>query len=945
MSSMVNADACEREPIRIPGRIQSHGILLVINPATLLIEQASANASVWFSCSVDAVINSPLQQWVSDVGDVLSSYIAVLEPGQVRWLRLTNKQSNDVYDGCFHRTQEHCILEVERSEASEAQNILREQRELENSLTHLQDAPGLAALCSRITVEVQKVTGFDRVMVYRFDAEWNGAVVAETLNPGLTSYLGHHFPASDIPAQARATFLDSRVRMIAQVDFVPSALCPELNPTTASPVDLTCAITRSPSPIHLEYLRNMGVEATLTISLVSAGRLWGLIACHHLVPRFVSYGRRSACALIGIFSSGLLVAKEEAEDVLDSERLQKINDKLMEAMRKSEDLVYGLVRFSPNLLDLTNSEGAAVALIFEGKWTLIGHVPPLEYINRIVSWLNVAHPTTDVFITDNLTAYFADAAEFAHVASGLMMISIPKVQRNYILCFRPEVARTIEWAGQPTKFAAISDPLTLHPRQSFKTWREVVRGKSTPWKAYEVRAAHALRKAIIELDLTRQVNKERTARTESEIEKQRFAFLAEAGAVLGASLERDFNLREFARLAVERIADWVVIYGRDPQTGPFERLHVHHKTSQGAAIAADIQAFAGLDRFAKSPVSAVFRDAQPVLMSRVNTRWLKQIHESESYCAFVSQRLGMRSVIIVPVVIRGAIVGAVKLVRSEDTRRFTRADVELAASLSQRLASALDNAELYTQAQQAIQAREQVMGVVSHDLRNPLGAVTLNAQRLRHRLRKITEGPLDERMDSILLLVDKSCKRMSALIDNILNVAKIDAHQMRVELAPVDLGALLRDAVDMLEPIATQRGVHLALEAATVDRVACEAERVMQVLSNLIGNAIKFSPAGGRVTIRAGEDAQHCQVTVADEGPGIPPDHLVHVFDRFWQAQQTDKRGAGLGLSIAKGIVEAHGGRIWVESYVGKGSLFHFTLYRASVMLEVSAKNLGADPL
>jgi signal transduction histidine kinase len=320
---------------------------------------------------------------------------------------------------------------------------------------------------------------------------------------------------------------------------------------------------------------------------------------------------------------------------------------------------------------------------------------------------------------------------------------------------------------------------------------------------------------------------------------------------------------------------------------------------------------------------------EPLLVPRITQDWVDSIAPTPEYARFLRDRLGFESLIAAPLTARGRRLGLIKFVRADPVRRFGKDDLQLARELARRVAIALDNALLYNASQEAIQAREHVLGVVSHDLRNPLGAIQLSTEAMKRRLH--TTLPEAGRMsfEASIQKIENSCKRMRGLIEDVLNLAKLEAGSFHVEKKEVTTESLLTEAFDMLEPLALSKSIDLAAESSRdACVVRCDPERIMQVFSNLVGNAIKFTPEHGRIRMRVESEPKAVVFTVEDNGPGISPEDLPHIFDRFWQANRASRQGAGLGLAIAQGIVEAHGGKTWVESTVGVGTRFSFTLPR-----------------
>jgi signal transduction histidine kinase len=270
--------------------------------------------------------------------------------------------------------------------------------------------------------------------------------------------------------------------------------------------------------------------------------------------------------------------------------------------------------------------------------------------------------------------------------------------------------------------------------------------------------------------------------------------------------------------------------------------------------------------------------------------------------------------------------GALTLVTSSSGRRFNTGDLALAVDIARRAAIVVEHARLFHEAQQATRARDDILAVVAHDLRNPLNTVSMAASLM------LENTPMDRPQERRQVeIVRRAADRMNRMIQDLLDVKRLETGRLGIEPKPETAAALICDTLDMLRPLAASSTILLESNVAeNLPAVLADAARIQQVLSNLVGNAVKFTPRDGRVTVCAERINDEVRFSVIDTGPGIPAEQLPHIFGRFWQAKSTDRRGIGLGLAIAKGIVEAHQGRIWVESSVGLGSTFYFTLPVAS---------------
>lgn len=485
-------------------QIQPHGVVLVLQEPDLTVLQASRNVSRLLGRSAEDLIGQDLEEiFDSYQADKLLRGLAadnldLMNPTKV-WVRRIGDDYG-VFDAIFHRSGDgFVVLELEPSLLQDNIPFLGFYHLTRGSINQLEVGASLTQFFQIIVQEVRKVTGFDRVMLYRFDQDNHGEVMAEDKAPEMESYMGLHFPESDIPEPARRMFVSNWIRTIPDATAEPIDLYPPLNPQTHQPTDLTLSILRSPFPCHLDYLHNMGVGSSLTISLMKDHKLWGLIACHHRTPRQIPYELRKACEFLGRVIFSEIANREEEADHHYRLKLSQVQASLINAMSRQDNFIDALVQSDPNLLDLANATGAAVC--FNGRWKTVGRTPAEEELNYLAQWL-AKHVQEDVFYTDSLPQVYFEAERFKAIASGLLAIPISK--RSFVLWFRPEVIQTVNWGGDPNQayeLKGTAENPQLCPRQSFALWKETVRLKSLPWQAVEVKAALEFRKAIVNIVL------------------------------------------------------------------------------------------------------------------------------------------------------------------------------------------------------------------------------------------------------------------------------------------------------------------------------------------------------------------------------------------------------------------------------------------------------------
>lgn len=723
---------CAQEPIHIPGSIQPHGCLLAIDAATGKVLQVSANSLDWLGVAPDDLLGrAPADALPVAIADALKPTLRAAPSAQAAALVISGRQ----LDVCLQRGAGVVLAEL--TAATPAVHADGAESGVGRTLEQLAACREVLQFAGVLAEAVRSLTGFDRVVTYRFDVDGHGEVVAESKVDELMPYLGLHFPESDIPAQARELYLRNGVRAIADARYRPVPLVPSLRPDTGLPLDLSLASLRSVSPVHLEYMANMGVRASMSISLVVGGRLWGLVSAGHRMPRELPLTLRRACETIGRIASLQIGALEALDQQQRRESKMAPLRNLVERLRTGGgELLERLVGDPESMHTLARADGFAI--VVGEKVHGAGVRPPLLEVLRLAQWLQDRALSGGVLQTRQLGIDEPQWASLHSAASGLLAFAMPVGARGCVMWFRGEQPHTVDWGGNPHK-AVDTDPAEgparLHPRKSFALWKEVVRGRAEPWTAAEVEAALELRRSAVEVDLAQQVARERAA----------------------------------------------------------------------------------------------------------------------------------------------------------------------------------------------VRARDDVVAVVSHDLRTPMSVVVMQAEIIQ-RLLGDKQDESAQRLRTAAQTIQRAGGRMATQLDELLDIAKIEAGRFAVAPQRMRAIELVQDARDLLSALAQAKGIALVVTQADDLIVRADPERIFQVFSNLIGNAIKFMPGGGRIEMAACQRGAICEFSVSDSGVGIAPDQLARIFDRYWQLKPSIAGGAGLGLYIAKGIVEAHGGTIRAESEVGRGTRFVFWL-------------------
>ena len=484
--------ACDLEPIRIPGAIQPHGRLLALSAQTLELIAYSDN---W----PPELLTQAMTELPTEAIRSLLPDEAPVALGAVAAQTMT-----------AHLTDQHVILEFEEPPPISAGDapIYSLTRAF---LPRLQQVSALVPLADMVAAEMKRLSGFGRCLVYRFDDAGHGEVLAEQLDAGYDSYAGHHFPATDIPKQARELYVLNPFRLIADANYAPVALRITRPGLAATAVDLSRAQLRSVSPVHLEYMRNMGTLASMSASVVVNGKLWGLISCHHDSPRTLPGAVRLACEHLGQLLALQVQAQESKQDVAERLELRQVTLSVINHLAESDGSLRNLVAQPALALGVAAAGGVAVVLDDE-VWTA-GEVPQNDQIVPLADW--IAGLCHEVFESSALAQVYPPAAAFQEIGAGVLALSISQVHRHVVIWFRPETVQTITWAGNPAKNALQTDG-RIHPRRSFESWAEEIRGTSLRWTPSQVGAVQELRQALIGIVLRRA---EELAAAASELER------------------------------------------------------------------------------------------------------------------------------------------------------------------------------------------------------------------------------------------------------------------------------------------------------------------------------------------------------------------------------------------------------------------------------------------
>lgn len=490
----VDLTNCDKEPIHIPGKVQSHGFLIAIDKNDLTIKYLSENTADFLSIVPRKLLDQPVS--------ILSEYIKqepVFNVEDLLALGIIRKSFDAISPHPVDINGEPFYLIISSSSNDwllEFEPVTLQydiQSLIGRSASVMLQGKSVSALLKGAAVEVKKLIGYDRIMIYKFLDDGHGEVVAEEKNDNLEPFFGLHYPASDIPKQARELYKLNLTRLIADVNTEDS---PILTYQENTPLDLTNGGLRAVSPIHIQYLKNMGVDSSFSISLICNGELWGLIACHNYSPKFIDYKAREGSKLIGEILSSALEYRQAEEDSEMVEHFKDTASVLLEHLNRDKYLVDALTKHSKTLLDVTN--GTGVAIIFENDLKTLGRVPDERSIWELADWLKENNDES-IYYTHRLSEIFNPAKKYKDIASGMLACSISKDPDEVIIWFKPEQISTVNWAGNPDKPVSSSENgvASLSPRKSFETWSQVVNNTSDKWLPEEITSVLRIREIIV----------------------------------------------------------------------------------------------------------------------------------------------------------------------------------------------------------------------------------------------------------------------------------------------------------------------------------------------------------------------------------------------------------------------------------------------------------------
>lgn len=552
-----DAEVCENIPLHNTNFVQSYGFLLVTD-YDLKVIQWSDQLPSFLGIRDEELENQDLKEFlvVQQYQEIRKKIADKKVQDHIPMDLIFSTIHNTVqFKALLHIKEEYLILELEETQANPILPFAKLYQEIKYISAILKVTGDVDDLSQKAAENLRALSGFDRIMIYCFDDEWNGQVIGEASKDDMVKYMGFHFPSSDIPKQARQLYLKNPYRMIPDTLSTTHALVPNKNRANNGYTDLSDCNLRSVAQVHIEYLKNMGIQASMSVPIIKDQKLWGLIACHHQTAKQLTYEMRSAFELLATLISEQISSRHTQKQLERRVLLFTQLGKLVQTMSESQDFVKDLLEGKGNLLSLMNLSGAIV--LYENNYVVQGEIPPRDFVEKLMEWHKKEH-THYLYYSHNLPLEYEPAKAFSDIASGVIFLPLAMERNYYIVGFRKEYIQTIQWAGNPEHAQSLpNDVNALHPRNSFSIFRETKRYHSKKWDNIEVEVADTLLKATLEIILKSQIMNRMIA----EEQVYQLSVVAQKTANSVITLDRYGNVEwmndSFSTLAGQRLKDVV----------------------------------------------------------------------------------------------------------------------------------------------------------------------------------------------------------------------------------------------------------------------------------------------------------------------------------------------------------------------------------------------------
>jgi PAS domain S-box-containing protein len=979
-SPEIDLSLCEQEPIHIPGAIQPHGAMLAARIDSWLVTHASANLATFLEHQPKSVLGQPLEEVIGDAARGIMKAVAASDRTALNRCGFFRRQDGETIHLRAFPSGRHICVDIEREDVKESRAASME--DLQSLIENLRQATGRVELCELVARGLKEISGYDRVMAYRFDVAGHGEVIAEACAEHLQAYLGHRYPASDIPKQARQLYLRQRVGMIADSNYEPATLLTDPNFHDGTPLDLTHSTFRSVSPVHREFMRNMNTAASLTIGLADGPNLWGMLVCHHATARIAGPGLRRVAQVIGELVSLLLMSLGEVERTAERLKREATLNALLDKLSAHTPLPEALILAEDKLLDLVGASGAV--LRFAGAVYTVGRTPPVLAAERALNELST-EAGNETLAVDDLGLRHRDLADCTIHGSGALLLPLAPGGDNAILWFRPELLQTITWGGNPYEHAT-ADPITgrLCPRASFEAWKEIVRGRSAAWAEADLAVArklgHILERKCAEATIVEYAKREQLYSAMVESSNDAILTYTSDGIVTGSNRSAEHLFGFAGRNAVGKAVDLII-----PSEWHYEFRGVSAKVNRGEKVDHFEMTRTNEDgsnisiSLSISPIKAstgtvigaamVARDiteqkkSQQVLQECLSNMPQGLVMFNSLGQLVVCNRQYMEMYSLSAEVIKlGCTFRDIIAVRKQNGTFEGDVDdlyAKAASGTAMRFSNSYQKSDGRTiqvshqplkeggwisthddvtdqlalraaviKAEAANEAKSRFLSTMSHEIRTPMNGVMGTIDLLR-------VSQLDGEPRRLVDLLHESAAALLNILNDILDFAKIEAGAVTLTPEPTGTARLVSMVRETLEHAAERKGLSIAIDIATdvPENMLIDPMRLRQILGNLLFNAIKFTSHGSVTTkVTRGVDQLGNPVVlfaVSDTGIGMSPDQIARLFQPFTQADESTTRkfgGTGLGLSISRHFAKLMGGEIEVASELGVGSVFTLCL-------------------
>jgi len=849
-------NVCAKEPIHIPGSIQPHGYMLILNTEFVIVK-ASKNCEHLFAQPLEEILNKPLNQFMKH--HHIKDFENLKSEGE-----LTPTRSSEViiaeikYDCIIHKTGDLHIIELEASRKSANDLNYRDfYHDVMAFSIQLQRVPDQNTLFDYVVQEIQRLTGFARVKLYQFDDFWNGKVIAEYKEDHMPSYLGFSFPHSDIPKQARDLYAKNYLRLIPSIQYEPVPILPDDKDNNQKPIDLSFAVTRSVSPIHLEYLRNMGVEASMSISIMQDDRLWGLIACHHHKPLHVPYAIRMSAELFGHTFSALLFNLKQSERLNDERARETAIRELSSLLNLSHNLINTLENNYHIIFKAIEAEG--FILYMEGKFFSSGLTPSPRFCNELILWLEDNKNSQIFAINSFLTETTLKPKEHTNM-SGALIVPLNENTSNYIIWFREEQIKKVTWAGKPEKKLTKSNiGYHLTPRKSFHRWQESIRGYSKPWSITDLEAARSIGKLLL-THKYKDTLKQETKNLDS---------------------------------IVSNTDTLIYIINKNSQIMIINDAAV--KT-----LKLKLQNLIGMNY--KDVFNKVHSEAMEIHLSEVYSK--KQSITYEQNFSDLDKTLYFISVYTPLYSSNGDIYACFITLTNISEIKVTEAKL------------IETNKEL-----------EHMAYIASHDLQEPLRMISSFVKLLNQK----HKADFDKDSEQYVNFIIDATHRMKNLITDLLKYSRLSIDDGPI--TQIDSEQECDKLVKSFKAMYEEHEAKIQI-VKPLPKIYMLTQHFTCIIQNIVGNSIKYANKSmiPEVTLTCTEKPSFWEFCIQDNGIGIPKEYFENIFVIFKRLHRADAyEGTGIGLALCKRITDTYGGKIWVESELGVGSCFYFTIPKVPI--------------